>query len=295
MRTLNQPGWIVVLAACVLLPLAGCGGGDEPPAPTASSGGLRARDSGTDAAPAPAPTGGEGWGTLKGSFVYQGDVLQLPVLQTNNKDPNACNPDGIKNEALVVDEATKGIAHIAIFARRVSRVHEDFEATAGDEVVFDQKDCIFLSRMLPMRVSQTLLIKNSDPVAHNTSIAPPGDTSENPLLSPDANFTYQFSRQQSRPVQVSCNVHPWMKAYILPRTDPYAAATNAQGAFEIQNLPAGEEIEFQIWHESATGNNHVLVIDGLSDDRGRFTKTIPQDGELDLGEIQIPTSAFSVP
>ena len=76
MRTLKQLGWILALSLCLLLPFAGCGG-DDTPAPTATSGGLRARDSGTDSTPAPATAGGEGWGMLKGTFVYQGDPPQL--------------------------------------------------------------------------------------------------------------------------------------------------------------------------------------------------------------------------
>ena len=288
-------GWAGTLVACVSLSFFGCGGGDDAITPSGNGGGLTRRDSGGDSGgSSDAPTTGEGWGTLKGTFVYDGDPPTLPLLQTGGKDEPTCNPDGIINEALLVDEASKGIGNIAVYLRsRASRVNEDYDATADEEVVFDQKGCVFLSRVLPMRVSQPLLIKNSDPVAHNTNISPRGDSSTNPLLSPNSEDKYEFGRQQNLPVAVSCNVHPWMKSYILPRNDPYATITDAQGQFEIAKLPAGEEIDFQIWHESATGDNNVLVIEGLTDDEGRFTKTIPQDSELDLGTIQVPASAFS--
>ncbi len=33
----------------------------------------------------------------------------------------------------------------------------------------------------------------------------------------------------------------------------YVAVSRADGRFEIANLPAGEDIEFQAWHERAAG------------------------------------------
>ena len=41
-----------------------------------------------------------------------------------------------------------------------------------------------------------------------------------------------------------------MTAYLLPRKNGYFAITDADGNFEIANVPAGEPLEFQVWHES---------------------------------------------
>ena len=49
---------------------------------------------------------------------------------------------------------------------------------------------------------------------------------------------------------VVCNIHPWMKAYILSLDHPYMAVTGEDGTFEIKNMPAGQH-EFQFWHEIA--------------------------------------------
>ena len=49
-----------------------------------------------------------------------------------------------------------------------------------------------------------------------------------------------------------------MKAYMLPRENGYFAVSADDGSFEIANLPAGEELEIQVWHESA-GNGLVLM------------------------------------
>lgn len=239
--------------------------------------------------------GGTGWGLLRGRFVLQGAAPAPGKLSTGGKDAPTCHPDGVPDKSLMVSAAhDNGIQNVLIFARRVSRVHESYEATAQDEVVFDQKDCLFLSPVTAMRVSQPLHIKNSDPIGHNTNISPPADQGANPLLPPNGETTYQFGRPQNAPVAVSCNIHPWMKAWIIPRTDPYFAVTDEAGQFEMALLPAGEEIEFQVWHERASGSGNELAVPGLTDARGRFKRTVPEDGQIDLEVLSVPPAAFGL-
>ena len=64
---------------------------------------------------------------------------------------------------------SKGIKNVAVFLRDASRVHDSAKPKA-DPVVFDQKDCVFLSHVVGVTVGQTLDIKNSDPTGHNTNI-----------------------------------------------------------------------------------------------------------------------------
>jgi len=289
-------GAAALIIALPLVATIGCGGSAESPTPDTGradairTGGGESGNGGESTAEAT----GTGWGNLTGTFVYGGDPPELSPLSTGGKDAPTCNPNGVPNQSLVVDSGTKGIKNVLVFARKASRIHESYEDTADDEVIFDQEDCIFLQHVLPLRVSQELLIKNSDPIAHNTNISPPADQGTNPLLPPEGETTHKFGRQQNSPVPVSCNIHPWMKAYVIPRKDPYAVVSDEQGKFELVKLPAGEEIEFQLWHESASGGQGELVIDGFTDGKGRFTKTVEQDGSVDLGNIEIPASAFSL-
>ncbi len=232
------------------------------------------------------------WGTLRGKFVYQGEAPVLPPLGTGGKDGAVCDVHPIVNESLLVDAQTKGIKNVVIFARKVSRVHESYEKDAQADVLFDQKECVFLSHVLPLRVGQTLVIKNSDPVGHNSNISPVGDTALNPLLPAGADQRHVFKRAQNMPVPVTCNIHPWMKAYVLPRNDPYFAVTHSDGSFEIANLPAGEEIEFQVWHERGKGNQGALEAKKAWA-KGRFKLKLAADKVEDLGTIEVAPAALN--
>jgi hypothetical protein len=88
-----------------------------------------------------------------------------------------------------------------------------------------------------------------------------------------------------------------MIAYLLPRENGYFAVTAPDGTFEIANVPAGEKIEFQVWHESASGTSGALVVNtpesksiGWSN-KGRFSVTLEPDEVKEI-QIKVPASAF---
>ena len=89
------------------------------------------------------------------------------------------------------------------------------------------------------------------------------------------------------PGEIKCDAHPWMKAVLLVRDEPYVAITDAEGNFEIKNLPAGEWT-FQFWHKR-TGYMKTMTQDGdaFLGRRGEVKVTIPADGTLDLGDMKI--------
>jgi hypothetical protein len=239
-------------------------------------------------AAAAAPTG-TGWGALRGKFVYAGDPPSPSFMSTAGKDGAVCGQQ-VPNQQLVVDPS-KGIANVVVFARKVSRVFKPEGGVPAAEApaVFDQKNCLFLSHVFATQTKDPLEIKNSDPVSHNTSFDPGGgNTPSNPLLQPNSAVTYKFNRAMSAPAAATCSIHPWMKAYIIARDDPYVAVTKPDGAFEIKNLPAGEDIEFQVWHEGSPAG--LEAKSGWS--KGRFKMKIPADGEQDLGTIDVPPTAF---
>ena len=55
---------------------------------------------------------------------------------------------------------------------------------------------------------------------------------------------------ESRPVKVSCDIHTYMTGWWVVVDHPYAAITDADGKFHIDNLPVGKH-DFIIWHEKA--------------------------------------------
>jgi hypothetical protein len=226
------------------------------------------------------------WADLKGKFVYDGPVPTAPKL-TITKDVEVCGVHNLVDEELLVG-ADGGLANVVIYVSTKSvKTHPDYEKTAGDKVIFDNKNCRFEPHVLAMRLSQTIVLKNSDSIGHNSNVQPPGDQGINPLLPPGGAAENKFNLAQRLMVPISCNIHGWMKGYVVIRDNPYFAVTGKDGTFEIKNLPVGEELEFQVLHEKA--GYLVAKSDWL---RGRFKMKI-KDGGSDLGTVKVSPKLLS--
>ncbi|HEY4309906.1 MAG TPA: hypothetical protein VGN12_10680 [Pirellulales bacterium] len=222
------------------------------------------------------------WGNLKGKFVYDGKAPEPQKLNVA-KEP-MCMTHNPVDESLVVG-ADGGIKNVVIFCRTKGvKVNPEVEKHP-DKVELDNKDCRFEPHILPMLISQTLVVKNSDPFSHNSNVTEVGGQGANPLISPGKEATYKYARAQVIPQPVACNIHPWMKALVLPRDNPYFAVSNADGSFEIKDLPAGK-LEFQVWQEKA-GN-----VDTKAWPKGRFTMEI-KAGDNDLGSVKLEPKLFN--
>jgi hypothetical protein len=291
----SWPTGLSVLCAAAAMAVVGCGSSSSFPEPAAQAtvvSEMRKADS-LGGGGAGGAGGGTGWGTLKGRFVFNGAPPALANIPTGGKDPLCKVP--IKDESLVVDASTKGLKNVLVFLVEASRVNPDLASAPAKEAVFDQKECRFLDHVFAMQVKDKLAILNTDTTGHNTNGSPGrGNPSFNVLLAAvNGRFDYQFKNPLTVPFDATCSIHPWMKSYIIARPDPYFAVSRADGSFEIAKLPAGEELEFQVWHERGAGDGHGLKALPTWSNRGRFKVTIAKDGEtIDLKEVAVEPSAL---
>ena len=233
---------------------------------------------------------GTGWGTLRGRFVFAGTAPQAKPLVVD-KDTEVCSMGGMKllDRSVLVDASSKGLANVVVFARKTSRVKT---AAADTPLVFDQKNCEFLAPVFAARVGQQVDVHNSDPIGHNTNIA---GSSFNQLIPAGQGTAYKPDAETGMPTMVTCNIHPWMKAYAVFRKDGYVAVSAADGSFSIPDLPAGETIEFQVWHERSGGPNGAVGLEKPElkwTPKGRFQIKLEADEVKDLGTLEIPAAVI---
>ena len=287
---------LAVAGLVALLAVAGCSDGrvGQPVADVSAAERIRGLLSDTSAVAGGADEAaatGTGWGTLTGRFVFAGTPGEARALVVD-KDTEVCSKDGMRlvDRSLLVDPSSKGLANVVVFARKASRVKET--SPPETQLVFDQKQCEFLTPVFAARVGQPIDVHNSDPVGHNTNIA---GTSFNQLIPAGQGTIYKPDAETGMPTMVTCNIHPWMKSYIVFRKDGYVAVSAADGTFTIPDLPAGETLEFQVWHERSTGPNGAL---GLSKPelkwtpKGRFQVRIEPDEVKDIGTLEVPAASI---
>lgn len=230
------------------------------------------------------------WGTLKGRFVLSGDVPAAAALKVD-KDVEVCGKHKLVSEEVVVGD-DKGVANVVVFVRdKKVKVKPELAAAAKEaKPVLDNHNCRFEPHVVFVQVGQELVLKNSDTVGHNSNIASIKKPS-NDLIPAGGQVAKTYESEEAVPSQVSCNIHPWMKGWLVIRNNPYAAVSKADGSFEIADLPA-EELELQFWHEKA-GYIGEMTINGKSEKVSKGRKKLAiQAGGTDLGEIGLDAKLF---
>lgn len=182
-------------------------------------------------------------GSIKGKIKASAKVDD-PVV-TIDKDTETCGKSQparkyilsanleVKNAIVIVEDVHKG------------------KAGSKADITIDNNKCYFEPFVSVGSKGAKFIIKNSDPILHNTNLG---------LLLQDKRQTvYNLALPKKDQVitkdvkrtglhAVKCDAHGWMRAYIFVAEHPYAAVTSASGDFEIKDLPPGK-YKVKIWHE----------------------------------------------
>ena len=123
------------------------------------------------------------------------------------------------------------------------------EVPVVDEpVVIDQRDCVFVPRVVGARVGQTVQIMNSDPLLHNLHSYSTTTNSFN-VGQPMEGMVYEVQLEaEEGMLRIGCDLHRWMTEYIGVAEHPYFAVSDRGGTFTIEGVPPGTH-NIQAWHE----------------------------------------------
>jgi plastocyanin len=231
------------------------------------------------------------WGTLTGRIVYEGTAPK-PASAKVDKDQELCNKVPLFEESLEVGP-NGGLKNALVYLRTEKdvAVAPEYADTAKADVVVDNKGCRFEPHVSILRVGQTLVVKNSDPVGHNTKADPMVNAPFNDLIPAGTEIRKTWDKPENLPVTIGCSIHTWMSGRVLVRSNPYAAVTNDKGEFTIKDLPAGQELEFQLWQEKSGYLKNAKNKDVKVDKTGRFKYTV-KPGENNLGDFVVSSSIF---
>ena len=237
--------WLLAAA----LPLAACGGGgDADPAASPA------------AKPAAAAAGQTGSSTVTGRVSFEGTPPEARAVKLS-ADPKCktLHPDGLSRATATVS-ADGALKDVFVHVKAITG---SFPAPA-DAVLLDQNGCTYQPRMLAVMAGQTITIKNSDDTLHNIHPRPKVNDEFNVGQPRQGMETSKSFDEPELMIPVGCDVHPWMRAYIMVSSHPFFAVTSDDGAFELKNLPGGE-YEIEALHASlGSASAKVTVADGES-------------------------------
>lgn len=238
-------------------------------------------------------TAGE-WGNLKGQIFLTGPVPEIPDEKIDKDQQTCLKGDPPKDDKLLVGPKgeLKNVFVMMYFKSSDKRpaVHPSYEATKSEPVVIDNKECRFVPHATFVRTGQPLHLKNSDEAGHNCHIIT-FKNEQNVNLPPGGTVPVKLKNADKAPGNVTCDIHAWMDGVILVRDEPYVAISAADGTFSIKNIPAGNW-KFQFWHKKS-GYLKKLEVPGYKVDRRGAIEIKIEDGKtLDLGKLNLPSSAL---
>jgi plastocyanin len=134
-------------------------------------------------------------------------------------------------------------------------------ASAGaPHAVVAQRRQTFVPRVIAVPLGTTVDFPNDDDILHNVFSASPAKKFD--LGMYDRGQTRSVLFDVPGVVQIGCNVHPQMEAYVVVHTNPYVAVSDAKGGYTIAGVPDGT-YQLRVWHERlAEQRSPVTVHDG---------------------------------
>jgi plastocyanin len=118
------------------------------------------------------------------------------------------------------------------------RTPRQYPAPVG-ATVMDQYGQQFLPAVLVAQAGQPVEFRSSEDVLHNVRVDEPATHTPvfNVATPPFGSYTHTFDKPGY--YNVSCDVHPAMRANIFVASTPYTAVADANGAFSINDVEPG--------------------------------------------------------
>jgi hypothetical protein len=110
----------------------------------------------------------------------------------------------------------------------------------------DQKECVFIPRIVIVPPGGTVEFLNSDRLLHNLHSVSRENMSFNRTQPKGRTIPISFGKPEI--VRIDCDLHSWMRGWVVVASHPFYALTDAQGRFKLDNVPAGQ-YTVRVWHE----------------------------------------------
>ena len=186
---------------------------------------------------------GPAWaGTIKGHVRFTGPATEQKTLPVTT-DQYVCG-EGKDAEDLVLSP-DKGILNAVVWL--TSAPPGAKRETSSAPVSLDQKQCAFTPRVIVVPVGGTAEFLNSDRLLHNIHSRSKGNPNFNRTQPKGRTIPITFLKPEI--IRVDCDLHPWMRAWVVVAEHPFYAVTGAGGEFALGNLPAGP-YTLNVWQET---------------------------------------------
>src|SRR5262252_9169391 len=181
------------------------------------------------------PTTPAAQGSVRGHVRLEGPVPENETIRMN-ADPMCRNAVGGRH---IVDEsvvASPDGSLANVFIELVGAFPDT--PVPAEPVSIDQNGCMYGPRVVGLRAGQALQVRNSDDGLHNVHGVSTEKDGFN-VSQPTRGMINAFHPHDPGILQLKCDVHTWMVAFVGVVNHPYFAVTSADGSFSLRDVPEG--------------------------------------------------------
>ncbi len=197
----------------------------------------------------PVPNGG----TIAGAVTYEG-IAPKPAPLKITRDQKVCAAAPHLSQELEV--GAKGGIRGAIVS--IPGIEKGIALKPESAVTFDQRGCMFEPHVLAFPAGSTVKVLNSDDIMHDLRTFSTANPPLN-LVQPANVKSIEVKIDKPELIKAGCYMHPWMTAWWYAATNPYYAVTDADGKFEIRDVPPGT-YTVRLWQEKLGERTRTVTV-----------------------------------
>lgn len=234
---------LVVGGVCVVVALViGCPRGDK-----------------AEAEPEPAALASPVVSAATGTVLVRARFVGAPPAPKRlPRDADAfCGKTRMSSEELLVRDGA--IENVVV--RVVGGTVPAFAPVSPERLTVDQVNCMYRPRVQVASAGATLVVRNSDPVAHNVHPEVGDRTLFNRQMLDAGSFTKTVKDLGvvEGVIAFGCDIHPWMNGFVVVSPHRAAAVTGTNGEARFE-APAGTHV-VEAWHETLGTTKKTVVVE----------------------------------
>jgi plastocyanin len=191
---------------------------------------------------------------IKGTVQYVGGPVEAKKLPVT-VDQFVCGKD--KDAEDLALSPQRGVRNAVVsLASPPASARWEFSTAP---VFLDQKQCVFTPRVILVPAGGTVEFLNSDRLLHNIHSTGKSNPVFNRTQPKGRTIPITFTKPEI--VRIGCDLHGWMRAWVVVMEHPFHAVTGSAGEFTVNNVPPGK-YTLNVWHETlGTVTKDVTVAD----------------------------------
>ena len=191
-------------------------------------------------------------GDITGSVLYSGKLPERPKVPVTI-DQYICGKEKDAEDLMIGPK--RGVQNAVVWLENAPAGAKWPAQPAKTEM--DQKGCVFAPRVLVVPVGGTVEFLNSDRLLHNLHSLSKDNPSFNRTQPQNRTIPVTFTKPEI--VTITCDLHSWMKSWVVVAEHPFYAVTDAAGSYRMANVPPGK-YKLRMWQEALGEATREVVV-----------------------------------